>query len=445
MRPTFANSVLAVALLFSGDPSDMRRLLMQPPIDANLCPDVRCQGRAPRAAQRSETLDSGLPGKSAGPAGAAETLSAARAQLRALDEVFRREVSETGVVGAALMVVRGSKILLSSYVGLADRERNIPASPDTIWHWASITKTFTGVTIMQLRDRGRLSLDDPIVKYVPELAAVHDPFGSVSEIKLRHLMTHSAGFRSATFPWGGDKDWHPAEPTRWEQVAAMLPYTEILFPPGSKYSYSNPGVVFLGRTIEGLMGEDYEITVEKNIFKPLGMTRAYFDHAPYHLAKDVARGYEIEDGKPRPTRANFDSGITVSNGGLNAPIGDLAKWIAFLAGDGPYPVLARASLEEMWTPVLPTGRAGPGTESVGLSFFVEDRDGVRYVGHEGGQNGFISHFFLDPKSKLGYVVVYNTSVSDPTKTWDKNLTRAFDRRLKDLMFTGVFPALRGER
>jgi len=417
----------------------------------------RAEIRAIGAAALAMALGFSLKVNGAPPTGAAPAVPDAAAPSRALEETssssslhsleefFRRGVSETGVVGAGLVVLRGSQILLSSYVGLADRERNVPASPDTIWHWASITKTFTGVTIMQLRDRGRLSLDDQIVRYVPELAAVHDPFGSVSGITLRHLMTHSAGFRSATFPWGGDKDWQPAEPTRWEQLAAMFPYTEILFQPGSKYSYSNPGVVFLGRTIESLVGEDYEVAVEKNIFKPLGMTRAYFDHAPYHLADEVARGYEVADGKITPTRANFDSGITVSNGGLNATIGDLAKWVAFLAGDGPNPVLARASLEEMWTPVLPTGRAGPGTESVGLSFFVEDRDGVRYVGHEGGQNGFISHFFLDPKSKLGYVVVYNTSVSDQTKSWEKNHTRALDRRLKELLFTSVFPALRGGR
>ena len=417
----------------------------------------RAEIRAIGAAALAMALGFSLKVNGAPPTGAAPAVPDAAAPSRALEETssssslhsleefFRRGVSETGVVGAGLVVLRGSKVLLECYAGLADRERNVVASASTIWHWASITKTFTGVTIMQLRDRGRLTLDDPVVKYVPELAAVHDPFGGVSEITLRHLMTHSAGFRSATFPWGGDKDWQPDEPTRWEQLAAMLPYTEILFRPGSRYAYSNPGVVFLGRTIETLTGEDYEVAVEKNIFKPLGMTRAYFDHAPYHLADDVARGYEVADGRLAPTRANFDSGITVSNGGLNAPVGDLVKWVAFLAGDGPYSVLARTSLEEMWTPVLPTGRAGPGTESVGLSFFVEDRDGVRYVGHEGGQNGFISHFFLDPKSKLGYVVVYNTSVSDQTKSWEKNLTRAFDRRLREFLFTSVFPALRGGR
>ena len=129
-------------------------------------------------------------------------------------------------------------------------------------------------------DHGRLKLDDPIIKYVPELKAVHNPFGDMNEITIRHLMTHSAGFRDATWPWGGDKDWQPHEPTKWDQLVAMMPYTEILFKPGSKFSYSNPGIIFLGRVIEALSGEDYEVYIDKNIFKPLEMSRSYFDTTP---------------------------------------------------------------------------------------------------------------------------------------------------------------------
>ena len=217
-------------------------------------------------------------------------------------------MSEMGAVGAGLVVVRGGKILLSSYVGLADREKNVPASADTIWHWASITKTFTAVRLVQLRDRGKLALSDPIVKYVPELRAVHDPYGEVSEITLKMLLSHSAGFRSPTFPWGGDKDWQPAEPTRFSQVAAMLPYTEILFRPGSKYSYSNPGIVFLGRTIEALTGDDYEVAMDKDVFRPLGLTKAFYDRAPYDLEKDMARGYEGETGALRPSARTSTAG-----------------------------------------------------------------------------------------------------------------------------------------
>ena len=85
---------------------------------------------------------------------------------------------------------------LSTFYGLADAERNRPVDEETIYHWASITKTLTGIAIMQLRDRGLLSLDDPVIKYVPELRAAHNPYGDMSEITIRQLMSHSAGFRN---------------------------------------------------------------------------------------------------------------------------------------------------------------------------------------------------------------------------------------------------------
>ncbi|MBK9064603.1 MAG: beta-lactamase family protein [Acidobacteria bacterium] len=376
----------------------------------------------------------GEEGKRISAAGAPPAAGARPRALEEISSVFKSSMSEAGAVGAGLIVVRGSKTLLSSYVGLADRERGVAASPDIIWHWASITKTFTAVRLMQLRDRGKLALSDPIVKYVPELRAVHDAFGDVSEITLRHLLSHSAGFRSPTFPWGGDRDWHPAEPTRWEQVAAMLPYTEILFKPGSKYSYSNPGIVFLGRTIEALTGDDYEVAMAKDVFRPLGLSKAFYDRAPYDLEKDMARGYEGEIGAVKPTRANFDSGITVSNGGLDAPLPALAAWLAFLAGDGPQ-ILSRASLEEMWTPVLPTEKPG---ESIGLCFFLREAGGTRWVGHSGDQNGFRSRFWLDPKTKVGFVAVMNTSATKG----GKDLAKEADARLFEA-FVKAAPALAG--
>ncbi len=120
--------------------------------------------------------------------------------------------------------------------GKANREIHQKVDEDTTFHWASITKTFTGIAILQLRDHGRLKLDDSVAKYVPELRAIHDSYGSVEAITIRQLMTHSAGFRSPTWPWTEDKDWEPFEPTKWSQIEAMLPYTEILFPPGSRHS-----------------------------------------------------------------------------------------------------------------------------------------------------------------------------------------------------------------
>ena len=227
------------------------------------------------------------------------------------------------------------------------RDESAPVDDDTIYHWASITKTFTGIAIMQLRDRGLLSLDDPAVKYVPELREVHNPYGDISQVTIRHLMTHSAGFRAGTWPWGGDQPWHPFEPTRWAQVVAMMPYTELQFRPGTKYSYSNPGVIFLGRIIELFSGDDYEVYINKNIFMPLGHDAQLLrSRAVSPAAAPIAQLRAGTTTACSEQRFDFDTGITVSNGGLNAPLGDMAKYLAFLIG-GNDTILKRSSLDEM--------------------------------------------------------------------------------------------------
>jgi CubicO group peptidase (beta-lactamase class C family) len=340
-------------------------------------------------------------------------------------------------------VVRGRQVLFRAHHGLANLETKAPVGEGTIFHWASVTKTFTAIAFMQLRDRGLVGLDDPAIKYVPELKEVHDPFGDPGEITLRQLLSHSAGFRNPTWPWGGDQDWHPFEPRRWEQLAAMMPYTEILFRPGSKYSYSNPGLIFIGRTIEALTTDDYEVYVDKNVLKPLGMHRSYFDVTPYHLRADKARGYNREDDRLTPGRAETDSGITVSNSGLNAPLEDMARYLAFLAGDADEParsVLARATLHEMWRPVVEVSR-GRVHEDMGLSFFIEERGGRTFVGHYGEQNGFYSHFYLEPATGLAYIVAYNTLASSTATPAGFGDTAAFDRALAEYVFDQVFPRL----
>ena len=333
---------------------------------------------------------------------------------------YHETLDDNGVVGGAIWLVRGADVLGREFHGYADLETKRKVDENTIFHWASITKTFTGIAIMQLRDRGRLSLDDPITMYLPELRMVHDTFGSVDDITLRMLMQHSAGFRNPTWPWSGDQPWHPFEPTEWSQVVAMLPYTEILFQPGSRHSYSNPGIIFLGRVIEILSGDDFEVYIDKNILKPLGMTHSYFDLTPYFLLPYRSNNYTVRDGVPVANGLDFDTGITTSNGGLNAPITDMAKYLAFLAGDASNPiydvVLKRSSLEEMWRKQLditPPSDTAKTREGIGLIYFVLDRGPVHVIGHTGSQASFRSFFYLDPRSGAAAIAQFNTVRGTP--------------------------------
>jgi len=366
---------------------------------------------------------------------------------REAEAFYRAALARHHIEGSSLLVMREGRVASRATHGLADRDAGRPVTEDTIFHWASITKTFTGVAILQLRDRGLLSLDDPVVKYLPELRQVHNPFGDMAQVTLRHLLSHSAGFRSPTWPWSEGKDWEPFEPPRYEQLQAMLPYTELLFAPGSRWSYSNPGIVFLGRTIEVLTNEDYEVYVDKNVLRPLGMHRSFFDKAPPHLLRHRSHSYFYDATGLREARFDFDTGVTVSNGGLNAPTGDMALYLAFLVGDpakqGAYDeVLKRSSLEEMWQPVVAVPDEGGASVSMGLAFFLERRFGLDLVAHSGSQNGFLSHFFAHVPSRTAYLVAYNTQAGgEEAKDTapDGASTRRLDAELRDYLIPRLFP------
>ena len=374
---------------------------------------------------------------------AAQSFSAL--DIAQLKTFYESGLHRNGIVGSSLVLLNNNQIVFQDLYGRQNLSSAQPVDENTTYHWASITKTFTGIAIMQLRDRGLLSLDDPLIKYIPELSVVHDPYGPISAITIREAMSHSSGFRDPTWPWR-DQSWQPFEPTKWSQIVAMLPYTSIHFAPGSRFGYSNLAVVFLGEIIERLSGDPYEVYMDKNVLGPLGMYRSYFDRSPYTLLQYRSHSYDLLNGKLTEDLFDFDTGITRSNGGLNAPIPDMLKYLNFLVGDPAHQaaydaILKRSSLEEMWKPIVPivpdadfASRAGA-HDSMAGSFDVHTDGKLRLVGKAGWQNGFRSHFYIDPASKSAYIVVYNTDAQDAAQN-----TRDFDFQLRDYLIDHFFSA-----
>jgi CubicO group peptidase (beta-lactamase class C family) len=366
---------------------------------------------------------------------------AAQTTTQEIKSFYESGLRRNGIIGSSLIVIRNGQVILHDNYGRQSETQ--PTDDNTTYHWASVTKTFTGIAIMQLRDRGLLSLDDPLTKYIPELTTVHDEYGPVSAITIREAMSHSSGFRDATWPWR-DQDWQPFEPTQWSQIVAMLPYSDIKFAPGTRYSYSNLAVVFLGEIIERLSGDQFEVYMEKNIFRPLGMDRSYYDRSPYHLLQYRSYSWDLKDGKLTEDPFDFNTGVTRANGGLNAPLPDMLKYIRFLLGNPAHQheynaILKRLSLEEMWKPVLPVtpdedfpSRAGAHDE-VAESFFVHTDGALKLIGHPGWQNGFRSQINIDPATRSAYIVDYNTDAQDA-----KQNTRSFNIELRDYLIDHFF-------
>jgi len=381
---------------------------------------------------------------------------------------FQTVLKQHEVVGGGFALVHGNASAEILAFGEMSTDSHRPVDRLTAYNWASITKTMTAIAILQLRDRGKLSLDDPAVRYIPELRQVHDQFGAIDTITVRHLLTHSAGFRNPTWLWDCDDtsncDWQPFEPTKWTQIAAMLPYTHIAFAPGSRWSYSNLGYVFLGQIIERLCGDDFEVYIDKDILKPLGMTESYFDRAPYFLESHVSASYLHAGSKLTPQPFNFDTGITTSNSGLKAPVTDMAKFARFLIGEPGNTlyetVLKRSSLEEAWTGVLPATEPGQpptaytadtnGTPPMmGLGFFILNNKGHRYIYHDGDQGGFSSELLVDPADHCASILVVNTTDTGapppspelhPQSNTEPDAKTDLRQALRTVLIEQVFPA-----
>lgn len=315
-------------------------------------------------------------------------------------------------VGGALVLVGEEGTVAEHYHGFADRAAGTRAGPHTIWHWGSITKTLTAVGVMQLAERDKLRLDQPIVELVPEVARIHNPFGPMSDVTVRQLLSHTSGLQAGTWPWSRGEAWEPFEPTEWAQLVAMMPYMKLNFAPGGRYSYSNPAVVYLARAIERLTGDIWHEYVRKNLFMPLFLTESYFGNTPYHMAGARSHNYAVTASGVVDQGPDFDPGVTIPNGGWNASITEMSNWMLFLMGSrhavatGHFNhVLPRATLESMWQPIARVNAE----EEMGLSFFLRNENGQRLVGHTGTQANFRSFFWLNPATRRAVIGVVNTS------------------------------------
>lgn len=357
-------------------------------------------------------------------------------------KTFQAYADSDQVVGASVVVMQNGRVLGRYSTGFANREKRQPVDSQTIFHWGSITKSLTAIGIMQLRDRGKLSLDDRIVRWVPELRTMHDPFGMMDSITIRMLLSHSAGFQNGTWPYGNNQPWEPFEPTTWEQLVAMMPYQRVMFRPGSRYGYSNPAFIYLARVIEQVTGDPWDAYVQKNIFSPLELTRSYFRSTPYFMAAHRSHNYNIRRDSAGRTHVidngpDFDPGITSPNGAWNAPLDDLVKYTAFLTNailpgmtrERYDVVLSRKSLEEMWQrghPMTQGYESNP-QQWMGLSFFIRERNGQRILGHTGSQAGFRSFFYFDPSNGMAVIAAFNTTNNAAPAT-------ALQRRMQEAAF-----------
>lgn len=331
---------------------------------------------------------------------------------RQIGEFLQRE----RVPGAAWGVVIDGELAHVGVYGVRDLQTGAPVQRDTVFRIASMTKSFTAVAILQLRDAGKLSLDDPAEKYVPELRALRYPSTDSPRITIRHLLTHAAGFPEDN-PWG-DQQLSISEAEFEALLRSGIAFSNA---PGIAYEYSNYGFAILGRIVTRVSGIAYRDYVQQRILRPLGMSATTLE--PREVAATrLALGYRREDEqwKLEPQLAD---GAFGAMGGMLTSLEDLARYVgvyldAWPARDGVERApLSRASLREMqqlWrarpTLVTQQGDGKPQLNAGGYGYGLrvsETCDFGHVVAHSGGLPGFGSQMRWLPEYGVGLIAFGN--------------------------------------
>lgn len=332
------------------------------------------------------------------------------AALKLLEAQLEADRAQLKIPGLSAAVVLDQEILWTRGFGYADVERRIPATPQTLYRVGSITKLFTATMLMQLREQGKLQLDDPLTEHLPELRR-GGRSRELSQVTLRQLVSHTSGLPTeAPLEY-----WETLEFPGIETVLASLGDAQLA-PPLTKLKYSNLGVALLGEALSRAAGQPYQVYVREQILNPLGMRSTHFEPTSA-LRPRVATGYtRYREGRARTIAPNVDLGFLVPAGGLYSSVQDIARFISLQFRDGREPaggaqVLRGGAIREMHTVqwMEPDWQSAAGI-GFGLSR-VADRV---VVGHAGGINGFNTRILLLPGTKLGVAVFSNTNTEGPS-------------------------------
>lgn len=364
------------------------------------------------------------------PAAAQDTSPKTLEQLTPeIDALFAGYQSEQHIPGMVYGVVRNGKLVYVKGIGVQDLTNKRPVTAESLFRVASMTKAFTALSILQLRDEGKLRLDDLAEDHVPEMKGWTYPTKDSPRIRIRDLLQHVGGLVTDD-PWGDRQQVLPQDEFT-KMIAAGVPFSRV---PQAAHEYSNFGYALLGRIVANASGMKYTDYVQKTILTPLGMTASGFDVTKAPKAR-YALGYRWENDRwsPEPEMAD---GAFNAMGGLQVSANDYAKWVAFLlsawpprddADAGP---VKRATVREIaqglnFTKVQDRiGASGadacPQSAAYGMGWRVAQDCGLGLtLAHGGGYPGYGSHVMLMPETGTGVFALANRTYAGPSApAWD---------------------------
>lgn len=309
------------------------------------------------------------------------------------------------IPGLSIAVVHDQELLWAAGFGYADRENKRAATPDTIYGIGSISKLFTSIAVLQLRDQGKLRLDDPVIKHLPWFN-IKQTYPQGPPIKIQGILTHSSGLpRDAAFPyWSAPYSEFPGR----EQIMKTLASQATVYPADTHFQYSNLGFALAGEIVAEVSGRDYADYVKQNILAPLGLDDTRPELPEEHRGGRLASGYSsiMRDGS-MSKMPFFRAKAMAPAAGFSSTVTDLARfasWQFRLLGGGKEEILQANTLREMqrfqWMDPDNTW---------GLGFTVWNSNGTTYAGHGGICAGYRSQLTLQPKEKIAAVFLTNSS------------------------------------
>ncbi len=345
-------------------------------------------------------------------------------------EAYIQELVDIGIPpGLSLAVVKDGRIIYSRGFGWADRPRGIPAAPESVYHWWSITKIATAIAVFQLQEKGKLQLDDPVIQSLP-FFDVEYPSGSSKAVTIRNLLNHSSGLPD---PGLNIITWihHDGEPpyNQTELVKSVLPeYSKLLFEPGERSEYTNIGYMVLGAIIEKITGETYEDYIRQNILQPLGMNQSDFLYT--EAMKNEAAGSHPVNNALTPlmplildmsyVRDIDDDHIWLKrvythqtpSTGLIGSVTDAALLAAAYLNGGELNgkrILSRESVEAMThdSQIKVKNEDSLDYRRQGLGWRIYGKSKRWVVTHDGGGVGFVTKIQLYPDENLGIILFAN--------------------------------------
>lgn len=296
---------------------------------------------------------------------------------------FMKTLHQGGQFNGSIIVAVGGKAIYREAFGEADFRLHRKFTPETISNLGSVSKQFTAMTIMMLAEQNKVSYDDPVSKYIPELAS------PLNGITLRHLLNHTSGI-----PDIGDLGIDHSRLTNDEVLRRLSKPDFIVSRPGEKYRYSNPNYVLLAVVVERVSGKRFADFLAEKIFKPLGMHNTFVYDGSQRYVTSMASAYD-QFGNP----AGDDALITGSSG-MYSTVDDLLKWDQALYTEK---LVHQSTLAEAFTPGLVT----EGTSTYGFGWNVEEQDGNKFVWHQGATGGFRALIERRLAEKITVIILTN--------------------------------------